>query len=224
MHLAVDVGQRARGGDAVLQRKAGARRRLRAVAQHPPGAVRAAAELEGAEVQEMSAGRLDADHRAQEFRARRDQLGRQQALPDQRVVAVDVGADRLEQVGALHQPGADACPFRLVDEQRDMRQRPFALLGAGAVVDAVVDAGVAQILVGAGEALLQLVGAELLERGDELRPDRPRIARRVDHFVENAVERPIGLQQQAAGRPCASALVLRRFPCPCRAITIWAAA
>ena len=53
--LGIDVGERARGGDAVLERKAGAGRRLRAVAQHPPAAVRAAAELEGAEVQEMAA-------------------------------------------------------------------------------------------------------------------------------------------------------------------------
>ena len=55
VHLAIDVGQRARGGDAVLQREAGARRRLGAVAEHPPVAVGAAAELEGAEMQEVPA-------------------------------------------------------------------------------------------------------------------------------------------------------------------------
>ncbi len=81
MHLAIDVGERARRGDAVFQRKAGARRRLRAVAQHPPFAVRAAPELEGAEMQEMPAGGFHAGHGPQEFRARRDQAGRQQALP-----------------------------------------------------------------------------------------------------------------------------------------------
>ena len=67
MHLGVDVGQRARGGDAVLQREAGARRRLRAVAEHPPVAVGTAAELEGAEMQEVAARRPDADHGPQIF-------------------------------------------------------------------------------------------------------------------------------------------------------------
>ena len=76
----IDVGEGARRGDAVLQREAGARGRLRAVAQHPPAAVRAAAELEGAEMQEVAARRLDADQRAQEFGVAGDQLGRQQAL------------------------------------------------------------------------------------------------------------------------------------------------
>ncbi len=83
MHLRIDVGEGARGGDAVLEREAGARRRLRAIAQHPPAAIRTAAEFEGAEMEEVSAGRLDADDRAQEFGIARDQFGRQQAAADE---------------------------------------------------------------------------------------------------------------------------------------------
>ena len=83
MHVAIDIRQGARRGDAVFQREAGAGRRLHAVAQHPPFAIRPAAEFEGAEMQEMAAGRLDAGERPQIFRARRDQAGRQDALLDQ---------------------------------------------------------------------------------------------------------------------------------------------
>ena len=208
VHFAVDVGQRARGGDAVLQRKAGARRRLRAVAQHPPFAVRAAAELEGAEMQEMPARRLHADHRPQKFRAGGDQARRQQPVGDQAVFPIDVGDDRLEQLGALDQAGGDRLPFALVDQQRHMRQRPGALGGAGLVVDAVVDAGIAQILVGAGEAARQLLGAQRIERVDERLPDRAQCAAGVDHLVGDAVERAVvGGQRNAALR------LPRPFPC-----------
>ena len=86
---------------------------------------------------------------------------------DQPVVAIDVGDDGLEQFGALDEAGGDRLPFAFVDQQRHMRQRPGALGGAGLVVDAVVDAGVAQILVGAGEAPVELFGPELVERRDE---------------------------------------------------------
>ncbi len=67
VHLGIDIGEGAGGGDAVFQRKAGAGGRLGAVAQHPPIAIGAAAELEGAEMQEMAGGGLDADQGAQEF-------------------------------------------------------------------------------------------------------------------------------------------------------------
>ena len=47
-----------------------------------------------------------------------------------------------------------------------MGERPGALGGARLVIDAVVDAGIAQILVGAREAPGQLLGAERVERCD----------------------------------------------------------
>ena len=55
--LGVEVGVDARGGDAVLQREAGAGGGLGAVAEHPPAAVGAAADLEGDEVQVVAAAR-----------------------------------------------------------------------------------------------------------------------------------------------------------------------
>ena len=104
--------------------------------------------------------------------------GGSRPVGDQAVVAVDVGDDRLEQFGALDQAGGDRLPFALVDQQRHMGQRPGALGRAGLVVDAVEDAGVAQILVGAREAARQLVGAERIERIDQRLPDRAQMRRR----------------------------------------------
>ena len=51
-------------------------------------------------------------------------------LQDKLVVTIDIGDDGLEQVGALDQAGADRRPLRCVDEQRNVRKRPLALIGA----------------------------------------------------------------------------------------------
>ncbi len=50
-----------------------------------------------------------------------------------------------------------------------MGERPLTF-GLGAAVDPIVDAGVAQILIGPREALAQFAGAEAIEGADEFRP------------------------------------------------------
>lgn len=186
-------------GDAVLEREAGARRGLGAIAQHPPAAVRAASELEGAEVEEVAARRLEADHRPQEFWIAADQLGRQHAARHQVIVAVDVGDDLFEDLGALHEAARDQHPVGLVDDQRHVRQRPGALLAGGPVIFAVEHAGVAQILVGALETVAETLRAELVEAGEQLAPAGAHIARRVDHLIGNAVEQPVVGDQPMPG-------------------------
>ena len=89
-----------------------------------------------------------------------------------------------------------------------MRQRPLALIGAGLVVDAVIDAGVAQILIGTGKALGELFRTKVLQRLDEGAPDRARIARGVDHLVDDAVDRLVVLQQTVAQRLAAYLLLI----------------
>ena len=89
--LGVEVGEDAGGGDAVLQREAGAGGGLGAVAEHPPGAVGAAADLEGDEVEVVAAARGDADQRAQPLAAAGDQAGGEVAVGDEAVRAVEVG-------------------------------------------------------------------------------------------------------------------------------------
>jgi hypothetical protein len=124
----------------------------------------------------MAAGRSGADDGAQIFRAGRDQPRRQDAFLDQAVRPVDIGNRFLEQLGPLDQAGTDRGPFLLLYQERHMRQRPFALIGAGLIVETVIDAGVAQILVGAGEALGELFRPQIFQRLDELLPDRTGIA------------------------------------------------
>ena len=95
---AVDVGNGARQREPVLDGVAGARRRLRAIAEHPPAAVGAAADIDGIEAQMRAARRRDADQRPQEFRIAGDQRGRQAAVADERAGTVGVGQHGFEQV------------------------------------------------------------------------------------------------------------------------------
>ena len=69
--------------EPVLERVAGAGRRLRAVAEHPPAAVGAAPDIDRVEAQMRAARRRDADQRPQEFRIAGDQRGRQAAVADE---------------------------------------------------------------------------------------------------------------------------------------------
>ncbi len=121
MHLAIDVGQRARRSDTVFQGKTGARRRLRPVAEHPPAAIRTTRHFESAKMQEVAISGPDPGHGPQILRAGCNQTGWQKPLQNKLVVTINVGNDCLEQVGPLDQSCADRRPFGFVDKQRNMR-------------------------------------------------------------------------------------------------------
>ena len=146
-------------------------------------------------MQEVAAARGEADERAQPLAAAGDQAGGQVAFGDEAVRPVEVGGDRLEQVGALDEAAGDARCLLLLDQHRDMRERPGALVRAGGTVLAEEDAGVAQVLVAAGEAAGDVLGREPGEMVDELAPDRPDPAVRVEQFVRRPRRRPVGRQQ-----------------------------
>ncbi len=93
--------------EAILERVAGARRRLRAIADHPPAAVRRAREVGGVEVQEAALRRLDAVARPQEARVREHQLRRQQPVAQQVLRTVEVGEDEVQELRALRERGFD---------------------------------------------------------------------------------------------------------------------
>ena len=131
--LGVEVGEDAGGGDAVLQREAGAGGGLGAVAEHPPGAVGAAADLEGDEMEVVAAAGGDADQRAQPLAAAGDQAGGEVAVGDEAVRAVEVGDDGFEEVGALDEAAGDAGGLLLLDEDGDVRERPGALAAGRSV-------------------------------------------------------------------------------------------
>ena len=92
LHIHLRVGRRigARHHQPVFQRIAGAGRRLRAIVQHPPAAVRTAADIGGIEMHPAAARRLDADHRPQELLAAGDDRRGKHAVGDQKGLAIDI--------------------------------------------------------------------------------------------------------------------------------------
>ena len=124
VHRLVEVGKGPRQHQAVFQRVAGARRRLRAVAQHPPAPVRATADVGGIEMQITPARRFDAAHRAQIFVAAGDRGRGYRAFGDQTTLAIQIAEDNLQQLRALRDAGAQLLPVGLIDDQRQVAQRP----------------------------------------------------------------------------------------------------
>ena len=140
-----------------------------------------------------------ADQRPQPLAAAGDQARRQVAVGDQAVRAVEVGDQRLEQVGALHEAAGDAGGLGLLDQHRDVGERPGALAGAGGAVLAEEDAGVAQVLVAAGETVVEVVGRQAGEVLDERPPDRADAAGGVEKLVGDPGRRAV-VREQARDR------------------------
>ena len=99
--------------------------------------------------------------------------GGEVALGDEAVRAVEVGAEGFEQVGALDEAAGDAGGLLLLDQDGDVGERPGALARALRAVLAEEDAGVAQVLLAAGEAAGELVRGQAGDVVDEGAPDRP---------------------------------------------------
>ena len=189
--LGEEVGENPRRRHAVLQREAGAGRGLGAVAEHPPGAVGAATDLEGEEVQEVAGGGFRADHRAEPFGAGGDQGRGQMTVRDEPVFAVEIGAEGFEQVGALDQAARDLGPVGLLDQDRDVAERPGPLGRGRAVVFAEEHARVAQVLVAAPEPLGEVRRRQRRQMVDELPPDRADRAVRPEQLVRDAGRRRV---------------------------------
>ncbi len=116
----IDVGEGSRGRHAVFKREARAGWRLRAISEHPPVAVGAAADFEGAEMQIVPGRRLYANQRPLKFRIGGDERGWENAFFDELVVAIDIGNHRFEEIGALHEARRKSLPFALVDQNRNV--------------------------------------------------------------------------------------------------------
>ena len=189
--LPVKVRKDAAGGDAIFEREGSAGGCLRAVAQHPPAAIRAAADFEGQEMQEMARARLYPNQRPQPLRIGGDQRSRQMSVADQAVVAVNVGHDRFQKIGALDHPRREVLPLVLGDHHRHMAEGPVALGHHTLAVLTVVDAGVAQILIAAGETRRDLLGRHPRQVVGQPRPYRAHDAGPVHQLIRNVGERTI---------------------------------
>ena len=105
-------------------------------------------------MQEMTVGRHDADHRAQEFRIGRNQRRRQETFGDQPVGAVNVGGDVLKQFGgaqfsAFKPALADLLVAKLSPITAEMRR----LNADHAYIDQVLADGSQRARVLAGETM-----------------------------------------------------------------------
>jgi hypothetical protein len=143
-----------------------------------------------------AAGRRDPDQRPQEFRIARDDRGRKPAVAYQARRPVGIGQHRLEQLGALHQPGLQRLPFRSVDQQRNVTERPGAIGARCILVHAIEHAGIVQVTVGGGEAPIDLLRPQRRKQAEQRLPVRAYAAVAIDHLVEDAGQRTIAREQR----------------------------
>ncbi len=149
--------------DPVLERVAGAGRRLGAVGQHPHRAVGRAGEVRGVQVEVPAAGHGQAVTRPQEARVGEDEGRRQQPVAQQALPAVEVGEDQVEEARALRQAGLEFSPRSGADQQRHEVELPRPVHAARVAVDVVGDAVLADGLPRRFAARRHLGGPERLE-------------------------------------------------------------
>jgi len=120
-------------------------------------AIGRAPDIDGIKPQMRAAGRRDPDQRPQELRVARNNDRRQSALAREIGRTIGIGEHRLEQFRALDESGLERLPLRSVDQERHVAQRPRPLGPRRVLVDAIEDAGIAQMPIGGAEAPADLV-------------------------------------------------------------------
>ena len=199
--LAEHLREDARNDEPVLERVARTRRRLRAVAHHPPASVGRARQVGRVLQQVHAAHRLQALRRAEKAAVAEDHGRRNGAALQQRLRAVDVAEDAVEQVGALGDAGLDRIPFVGRQEQRQRVDFPRAVGSHGVVVDVVGDALLADLPLGQRQRLAHLALAALGERTHEGVPVRPRLRRAGQQLVVAVALRRVAGEQLRQHRP-----------------------
>ena len=222
VHRLVERGEGARQHQPVFQRVACARRRLGAVAEHPPAPVGAAADIGGVKTEIAAARRFDAADRAQIFGAAGNGRRRDRALGNQTALAVEIAQHQFQQLRALHDAGGQLLPVGLVDQERQMAQRPKPV--GGFAGRAVGHAGFPQMPVGGAETPVDFGRAQRREGVEEPVPDRPRRPVLRDIFIGNSRQAgivahplrhpPVGRTDPVALTACPAAFlaVLSRHP------------
>ena len=192
-HRAERIGEHARDDQPVFERIAEPRRRLGAVRHDHPRAARLAREIDRDELQILPARRHEALHRTQIAGMPEHQRGRQEAFVQQRLRAVDVLHDRIEQLGALLDRAFQHRPLGLVDHERQQVERPRARLAA-VRVDVVADVVVAHLLRDRLDRLVEPGNAFVAEQVEEGPPGVAQLTRLVAQFVPMPFPRGKGPQ------------------------------
>ncbi len=129
-------------------------------------------------------GRFDAANRAQIFVAAGNRGRGHRAIGDQPALAIEIAQHHFEQLGPLGDARGQLLPIGLVDDKRQMAERPQPVGGlAGRPIG---DAGLAQMPVGGGETALDIGWRQCGEGIEETAPRRPGRAVLTDIFVGNA--------------------------------------
>ena len=177
---------------AILERVARAGRRLRAIRQQPPAAIRRARQIRGVDVQPGAVGGPQAVAGPEVVRMSERQLGGNVAFGQQPLRSVEIGQQRVQQPRALRDARFDGLPLRGRQDERQRIERPGAVgalrIGVDVVGDAVLDDQPARQLERAAHRVGRIVGAQAV---DERPPVRAHRALRVGQLVV-AVEGPAG--------------------------------
>src|SRR5688572_2390880 len=134
------VWQHARHDGAVLQCVADAGRRLRACANDPPFPVGAASEIERQEMQKDAVGGTNTVAGSQETRMPEDEGRRHESFAQQRLWAVHVGRDGVQQPRSLPEAAREPLPLLRLNDQRKDIETPRTLPSVSGRVDVVGDA------------------------------------------------------------------------------------
>ena len=153
-------------------------------------------DVNGIESQVHATRRRNANERPQELRIAGDDGGGHPALTHEPRRAVGIRQHRLQQFGALGQSGLEHLPFRRVDQEGDVAQRPGPLGPGGFLIDAIEHAGVVHMAIGGGETCAELLRPQRREHRQQRLPMGPHAAVAVHHLVENARQRSIARQQR----------------------------
>ena len=162
LHAAVaeDLRQGPREDDAVLERVAHARGRLRPIGEHGEPPVAPAHDVGRVERQEPTQRRDDADARPQKARVTEQQLRRQEPLGEEALGSVEIGEQAVEEPGALRQAGRQRVPGVGPEDHRDGREVPWPRGALAVAVDVVADAVLVKEAPGLVPAPAELLEAE----------------------------------------------------------------
>jgi hypothetical protein len=171
-------------GGAVLEHVARARGRAHVVLEHEVLAVLVAHDVDARHVRVDAAGRVDADHLAAEVARAEDEIGRDLALAEDPLAVVDVVQKGVQREHALNHAALDVIPLGARDHARDEVEREDPLEALLLAVDREADALVEERRVDRVAPGRELVDAELGELLGEHAVVMPRLARRLEHLVE----------------------------------------
>ena len=153
-------------------------------------------EIDPGDVDAHAARRTQAAQLGDEVLRLLHQLGRDHALGDDPLLAVDVVEEHLQRLQPLHQAALDAAPLVGGDHARHQAHRHDLLRAALIGVDRERHALFDQRQVGQRLAARELVGREAVEQPRRGARVRPRLALGVDELVVGSVGGAIAVQEQ----------------------------